>query len=140
MQFEMIYNSLLRACNKLYQEKKYLIDEKSNELTIASHLATYLRDYIKMWDVDTDYRREGPYRTSKRDLEDNIIIPDIIVHKNGPDGPNIAAIEIKGYWNYEDRTTDIAKLKAIQLKHHYSYLFRIEILPDRADIIRVEAD
>lgn len=142
MNNQQIRNELQAACQQLYANKKYLIDEESNELTIAGHIATYLRETIKGWDIDTDYRREGEIedRIPKRDLEGNIIIPDIVIHKHGPAGPNLAAIEIKGHWNNEDRAIDEAKVKAIQLKHGYAFLFRIELLNKGFEIISVDGD
>ena len=133
-----VKNKLQAACNRLYANEKNLIDEESNELTIVSYLVSYLRDEIKDWDIDQDYRREGIDRTPKRDLSGNIIIPDIAIHKRGPDGPNLAAVEVKGYWNKENRAIDKAKLKAIQLKHHYRFLFRIELLNEGFEIIQAE--
>ena len=138
MNAQEILTELQHACKKLYANQKYLIEEKSNELTIASHIASYLRESIQGWDIDTDYRREGIDRNPKRDLEGTLIIPDIIIHKHGPDGPNLVAIEIKGYWNPENRAIDTDKLRAIRLKHQYEFLFRIELLNDGVKIIEVD--
>ena len=69
MNAQEILTELQHACKKLYANQKYLIEEKSNELTIASHIASYLRESIQGWDIDTDYRREGIDRNPKRDLE-----------------------------------------------------------------------
>lgn len=125
-----IVRSLINdACNELYKSRRYLIDENAHEIDIAGHLAEILRVMLPEWNVDTDYNREGPLesRTSKTDLNGNKLKPDIIIHKRGPNGENLVAIEIKGYWNKEPREIDEDKLKRIKEKHHYRFLYRIEL-------------
>jgi hypothetical protein len=75
------------------------------------------------------YNREGEWedRKPKTDLEGKTIIPDIIIHKSGPKGPNITAIEVKGYWNKQDRKEDEGSLRRLAAKHKYKYLYRLEL-------------
>lgn len=128
------------ACDSLYEEKPHLIEEKSNEKNIASHLQAYLCAQLKEWDIDTDYNREGVDRRPKRDSRGRLTLPDIIIHKHGPHGYNLAAIQIKGFWNIEDRKLDEEKLIKLQEKHGYEFLYQIELRRDAAEVITVEKD
>lgn len=126
------------ACADLYKRGKHLILEKAHERTIvADFIAPYLRNLFSEWDVTTEYNREGIDRESKKDLDGNLLIPDIIIHKFGPHGPNLVAVQVKGYWNREDRGKDAASLKKIQAKHGYIYLFRLELGRDKHELIPV---
>jgi hypothetical protein len=126
-QVELLLN---QACRHLYDEYKYLVEEAAHERSIVGDvLASYLRSNVRGLNVNTDYNREGQPgdRKPKTDLNGDLIVPDIIIHKWGPKGPNIAVIEVKGYWNAEDRAKDEDKLKRIQAKHSYKFKFLIEL-------------
>lgn len=65
-------------------------------------------------------------------------MPDLIVHVPGESGPNIAAIEVKGHWNQEDRAKDVAKLLGYLKKQGYWRAYAVELMPERAKIVRVQ--
>lgn len=138
---EHIESLIHEACDFLYKQHKNLVDEAANEPSIvASVLVPYLQSKLDEYDVTLGYNREGEFgdRKPKTDLDGNRILPDIIIHKYGPDGPNIAAIEVKGYWNSEDRKEDEHSLQRLEAKHRYLYLFRIELDREWFEVIRVE--
>lgn len=137
---EGVGHLLAKACDELYSRYKHLVLEAAHERSIVGDvLAVHLRSNITNYDVTTEYNREGEMgdREPKTDSEGNRIIPDIIIHKFGPKGPNIAAIQVKGYWNHEDRKRDEELLKKLQDKHGYQFLFRLELRKDGYDIISV---
>lgn len=139
---ERLENLIDEACGYLYKQHKNLIDEAAHEVSIVGDvLAPYLRSKVGEYgySASTGYNREGDFgdRKTKTDLEGNPILPDIIIHNIGPKGPNIAAIEVKGYWNKEDRKEDERSLQRLEAKHRYLYLYRVELDKDDYQIIPV---
>lgn len=136
---EYIIEEIINAvCFKLYEHNYRLIDEKANERTIVGgYLVPYLKPRFPGWAVDPEYNREGADRDSKTDVEGNLLLPDIIIHKPGPDGPNLVAIEVKGYWNKEDRHEDEISLRKLQAKHGYQYLYHLELEKNNHRLIKV---
>ena len=137
---EDIEHAIHVACDYLYTNHKHLIDEAAHEESIvADILAPYLRKIIADYDVTTVYNREGEWedRKPKTDLEGKTIIPDIIIHKFGPRGPNISVVEVKGYWNKQDRKEDEGSLQRLAAKHKYKYLYRLELSRDNYALIPV---
>lgn len=135
-----VEKSLDEACEELYRHAKRYIDEKAHERTIvAAVILPFLTKSFPTWSVDPDYNREGAKmkRNPKKDLHGKLIVPDIVVHEWGPNGRNLVAAQVKGYWNKEDRAEDEDKLRRLAAKHHYSYLYRIELGKDDFEIIPV---
>lgn len=83
----------------------------------------------KVWNIDVEYNRENN-TDPKTDIHRKRLKPDIIVHQRGPQGINLVAIEIKGYWNDESREKDINSLQRLQEKHNYKFLYRLELGKD----------
>ena len=139
MNKEFIEKVISEACDLLYRENKNLIDERAHERTIVNEMLSYLRMHFVEYEVWSEYNREGEIgnRQSKTDIDGNIIIPDIIIHKYGPTGRNLAAIEVKGYWNDEPRDNDDKKLRDIQFKHGYEFLYRIELGKNEPKVIEI---
>jgi hypothetical protein len=133
-----IEKAIGEACADLYKRGRHLLLEKAQERTIvADFIAPHLRTSFPGWDVTTEYNREGIKRDPKKDLDGNLLIPDIIIHKFGPYGPNLVAIQVKGYWNREDREKDETSLRNIRAKHGYKYLFRLELGPDKYELVPI---
>lgn len=123
-----IESIILAACRSLYKKDYLLIKSKTNERTIAAQLAFYLKPYFKGFDVDPKYNREGDSGDPKRSMSEELLIPDIIVHKRGDiKEHNLLAIQVKGYWNKEDRSKDSKDLRKLKEKYNYHFLYRIEL-------------
>jgi hypothetical protein len=138
MKYEDVRAHIEQACARLYRAQKDLIDRETHERTIVNHLADYMRPLFAGFAVDTEYNREGQGRDPKRD-ERGRLYPDIIIHTRGQRlGPNLVAIEVKGHWNPEDRGFDEENLRRMAAEYRYQFLFRIELDPDGAELIRVE--
>ena len=126
------------ACAELYRTKKHFIDERAHERTIVSDfVAPFLRHEFQGWDVNTEYNREGVDRGPKKDLKGKLLIPDIVIHKHGPKGPNVVAVQVKGYWNNADRTIDENLLRKLQAKHGYELLYRLELGKEKHELIKI---
>ncbi len=123
MTTEEIKTKIEASLSKLYIKDKILIDNKTNERAICAHLLCYLKNEFLQWDVDTDYNREQG--DVKRNIDRNIIVPDIIIHRRDS-RENLVAIEAKGHWNDESRENDYVKLHGLLFKQKYKYAFMIE--------------
>lgn len=124
------------ACIRLYNEYRYLIEERAHERDIAVQIRLYLQPIFNKigYQVNSEYNREGELkkRITKTDIDGVPSLPDLIIHQHGPRGENLVAIQIKGYWNREPREKDEQKLIKLQAKHKYKFLYRLELEFDRA--------
>lgn len=138
MSQEEIALRIHRALHGLYDEVGYLIQQKAHEdgLT-AQAIVPRLGSEFSEWTVRAFHNREGFGTDPKRDINDDVVIPDIIIHRPGPDGPNLVAIEVKGWWNNEPRKEDEDKLRRIQAKYYYQFLYRIELGKTSLELIEV---
>jgi hypothetical protein len=117
---DLIVNLLKQAVNKIYEDDKTLLSIKENERTIVFHIGRYLIDLmrpfkcISNYNVDCEYNRDGikPKTSNEINPDGTLkkIFPDLIVHiRTDPD--NLLVVEVKGYWNNDDRKHDIKKLE-----------------------------
>lgn len=134
-----IERKLNKICNILYKNDIDLINEKAHERTIVSRMIPYFKIQFNNYLIDSDYNREGEIgnRQVKKDIDNNPILPDLIVHRYGPKGINLLAIEAKGYWNKYPREKDEMKLIGLKKKQGYKFIYRIELNKDKAEIIEV---
>jgi hypothetical protein len=91
----------------------------------------YLQSEFPEQTVDAEYNRDGD-KPKRLGLEDecanyrdehgeSLIVPDVIVHRRGPDGPNILVLEVKKTSNPCPRDCDHARIHAF--RQHYGYEF-----------------
>lgn len=139
MRLDEIERNIASACAELYQHEYALIKQHAHERTISAHLSSFLRPLFPKWNVDAEYNREGPGIDTKRDFGGNAIFPDIIIHTRGRrEGPNLVAIEMKGFWNKEPRRLDEEALYQLRRKFNYRYIFRLELGVEKADLFQVQ--
>lgn len=132
---ESIINGI---CEVLYKENKQVIDRHLHERGIVSdYIAPSLRSSFPKFDVNVEYNREGVDIDPKKDLAGKDIIPDILVHKQMTDDFNLVALEVKGYWNKEDRSIDEDKLRRLDDMHPYKFLYRLELNKEKHELIAV---
>ena len=113
-----------------------MLDVDVSERCIAAKLASYLQHFIPEYFVDVEFNRDGsiPKRLNlpeecvdsvNRD-GDAIVIPDIIVHRRGPDGLNVLCVEIKKKNDSRGLDCDRKRLKALISTLGYQYGALIE--------------
>jgi hypothetical protein len=88
-----------------------LFETEANERSISHKLAEYLQERFPEWHVDCEYNRD--YKNTKKpkktkELNDEIVYPDIIVHRRNTDY-NLLVIELK--CSRANNQDDIKKLK-----------------------------
>ena len=117
-----------------------------NERAISHRLAIYLEALFPGWDVDCEYDRLGDARkkipdgSGNDDDEGSKVLPDIIVHKRGLDGPNLLVLEIKKTSNTEPDDRDLEKLRAYVSALHYEHavFVRFRVGQPVPDVVRAQ--
>jgi hypothetical protein len=104
------------ALRRLAADDRHLLENDLSERCIASRLAMYLQPDFRDWAVDVEYNRDGD--TPKRlglpkecanyvnQAGEALVVPDVIVHRRGPAGPNMLVLELK-------KTTNRCRANAI---------------------------
>jgi hypothetical protein len=121
---------LEEALAKLEDNDQYLLENNLSERCIASRLALYLQAKFPTYCVDVEYNRSGntPKRLSlpaecanyNPGNEEPLVVPDIVVHQRGADGPNVLVLELKKTTNRESRNFDLLRIQAFMTQLHYS--------------------
>lgn len=134
MQEEILEKNINIALELVYRVDNYLIEHNAHEQTISSRFALHLQHLFPEWNVDVEYNRQGENFDSKADSIGNNRKPDVIIHKRGSAGPNLAIFLIKCEWNTKDRQADKQVLNSLKNKHRYQYAFLVEIKKSGFDI------
>jgi hypothetical protein len=126
----------------------YLLQRNVGERAIAARIAMYLQQELSSWHVDVEYNRyaRDPKQVSLpeeyadyRDKDGmSYVVPDIIVHRRGPDGPNLLVLELKKTSHREFRgLRDRARIEALKSQLHYAFgcLLVCETRPGREPAI-----
>ena len=136
-----VKEKLTKACRSLYDKELGLIRNCTHERTIASQIARYLEPLFEGWNVDIEYNREGSEEKPKRSIDGELLLPDIVIHKRGSKmGPNLVTVQVKGFWNKEDRTKDEEDLRKLWSKYKYKFLYRLELKPKSFKLIPVNPE
>ena len=108
-----------------------------SERCIAARLSLYLQGVFPSYSVDVEYNRAGwpPKRlelpdecaNARDENGDTLVLPDIIVHRRGPDGPNVLVIELKKTTNPDDRGCDRQRVQAMRAQLNYQYGVLVEL-------------
>lgn len=117
------------ALLRLTEADRHLLENDLSERCIAGRLAMYLQGFFPDHAVDVEYNRAGdiPKRldlpnecANYRDRHgDALVVPDIIVHQRGPDGPNVLVLELKKMSNPAQFHCDRRRVVAFRL--HFGY-------------------
>lgn len=127
MENQEIKQVIENALSILYRTEKEIINDKTHEQTISARLMHHLQHLLPKWNVDVEFNRQSENRESKTDESGTNRKPDIVIHKRGPNGPNLAVILVKCEWNTEPRVNDQEIAQSIKTKHGYQTAFVLEI-------------
>jgi hypothetical protein len=126
-----------RACDL------YLLENDLREECISARIAFYLQSCFCDYVVDVEYNKfgESAKRLSlpeqcvkKRDAEGRaLVMPDIIIHRRGVEGPNLLVIEVKKTSNPLGFDCDRIRIRAFreQLGYYFGALIECETRPGR---------
>lgn len=134
MENQEIKQIIENALAILYRTEKELINDKTHEQAISARLMLHLQHLLPEWNVDVEFNRQGENRDPKTDENGINRKPDIIIHKRGPNGPNLAVILVKCEWNTQLRENDREVAQSIKAKHNYQTVFVLEIKQIRFEL------
>jgi hypothetical protein len=124
------------ALARLVHDDGYLFANNLGERCIAARLAMHLQHEFPEHHVDAEYNRDGdiPKHLGLEDdcanyvdeNGDSLVVPDIIVHRRGVEGPNILVLEVKKTTNPAPRECDSARIHAFCEQYDYEFAALIE--------------
>jgi hypothetical protein len=127
---------LENALTRVLREDRYLLENDLSERCIASRLAMYLQEDFPDFSVDVEYNKDGvdtkmlgiPEHCANRRNEDGeaSVVPDVIVHRRGSDGPNILLVELKKTSNLKRPGCDLLRVQAFRAQFAYRFGALIE--------------
>jgi hypothetical protein len=120
-----------KAAQTFMEVDRYLLEMDLMERCIAARFAMHLQGRIHEYSVDVEYNRAGASPktlqladecANRRDeFGNSLVIPDIIIHRRGPGGPNLMAIEMKKEHNAIGQQCDRLRVRAFREQLHYRY-------------------
>lgn len=136
MERDDVRRRLEAALEKLVASDAYLLAHNLGERCIASRLAMYLQDEFPNHVADAEYNRAGavPKRLDlpedcanyRNEEGESLVVPDVIVHRRGEEGPNILVLEVKKTSNPCPRDCDRARIHAFRAHLGYEFAALIE--------------
>jgi hypothetical protein len=131
---------LEEALRRLEADDRHLLENDLSERCIAARLAMYMQPAFQPagWAVDVEYNRKGntpkvlrlPEECVKRkdfvDGDDALVVPDVIVHRRGAQGPNLLVLELKKTTNRIARGCDRIRVDAFRAELAYTFGATIE--------------
>jgi len=131
MEFQEVERRVSEALRAFQTEDLYLLEHNLSERCIASRMAHHLQRYFPEYSVDVEYNRSGdsPKRLGLPDgcansVDDNgcaLVVPDIIVHRRGPNGRNLLGIEVKKAGDPRGTDCDRNRIQALRATLKYCY-------------------
>ena len=149
MEFEEVRERVSAALAQFTDTDRFLLEHDLNERCIASRVALYLQAIFPEYYVDVEYNRVGrpPKRLQLPDecanyrnkQGDTLAVPDVIVHRRGPEGPNLLVLEFKKTSNPDAFGCDRKRIFAFrdQLGYRYGALVECETRVGWEPAIRV---
>jgi len=99
------------AVEQLFAKDAFLLKADVAERTVAARLAVYLEPHFPQHHVNVEYNRHGlhPKRLKLPAYGgEKLILPDVVVHRQGHDENNLLVIQVKKETNNESREYDRA--------------------------------
>jgi len=144
-----VWQRLNNALERLVRQDAYLFENNLGERCIAARLAMYLQAEFPDHHVDAEFNRDGDIPKHLGLEEDcanyineagqSLVVPDVIVHRRGAEGPNILVLEVKKTTNPSPRHCDSRRIYAFREQYGYEFaaLIECETRPRRGPAVRV---
>jgi hypothetical protein len=116
------------AVEQLFAKEAFLLEADVAERTVAARLAVYLEPHFPQHQVNVEYNRHGlhPKRLKLPAYGgEKLILPDVVVHRQGHDENNLLVIQVKKETNNESREYDRAVIAG--MKQDYGYMWGVLI-------------
>ena len=149
MEREEVEKRLHEALQEVAKSDWHLLEHDLSERCIASRLAMYLQKSFPEYSVDVEYNRAGaspkrlglPEECANYRNKDGeaLAVPDLIIHRRGPEGPNVLVLEVKKTTNRDPRQCDRERVRAFlaQLGYRYGALIECETRQGHEPGIRI---
>jgi hypothetical protein len=115
---------------QLFAEDAFLLETNVAERTIAARLAVYLEPRFPGHHVNVEYNRHGLH-PKRLDLPayggQKLILPDVVVHRQGHDEENLLVIQVKKETNHESRDYDRAVIAGLKTDYGYAWGVLIDL-------------
>jgi len=116
-----------------------------SERCLAARIMLHLQPLVESLHVDVEFNRQGHEQDPKRlgidpacanKVNENghaVVIPDLIVHRRGKDGPNYLVVEVKKTTNRSPRDCDTRRVQAYleQLEYQFGATVELETRDNR---------
>ncbi|GBG14211.1 uncharacterized protein NMK_1776 [Novimethylophilus kurashikiensis] len=118
--------AIARSIEALWREDRHSLVVDASERHIAAELASHIRAQGLLspdgepWNVHVEYNRKG-VKIKTVNGGEQVVIPDIILHRIGTDN-NFLAIELKKGVSPTPDDDDIKKLLAYKQPHELNYV------------------
>ncbi len=136
MEYSEVEQRVDASIQSFQQEDRYLLEHNLNERCIAARLAFHLQRSFPEFSVDVEYNRVGgsPKRlalpeecaNSVDDEGHALVVPDVIVHRRGPDGVNILVVELKKVGDRRGLDCDRRRIQSLKARLNYCFGVLIE--------------
>lgn len=116
------------AVEQLFAKEGFLLEANAAERTIVARLAMYLEPRFPEYHVNVEYNRHGldPKRLNLPAYGgEKLILPDVVVHRQGHDENNLLVIQVKKETNNESRDYD--RVVIAGMKQDYGYTWGVLI-------------
>lgn len=130
-----VQDIVVAALDRMKTHDAQLFRINVSERTLTHRLAVYLEAAFEGWHVDCEYNRDGDIPKSLQTKRGRKrVLPDIIVHKRGPKGPNLLVIEAKksSDLTMKNKNSDYIKLRAYKDELQYSHTAFIVFCTDES--------
>ncbi len=149
MELPALQERVFAALARFAELDRYLLDHDLSERCIAARLAFHLQSVFPEHSVDVEYNRVGrpPKRLGlpeecanyRNRHGESLAVPDVIVHRRGPEGPNLLVLELKKPINPDGFDCDRQRIRAFraQLAYCYGALIECETREGHVPCVRV---
>ncbi len=131
MEYREVERRVEESIQSFQQEDRYLLEHNLSERCIAARLAIHLQRFFPEYSVDVEYNRAG-YIPKRLDLPEEcansvddegraLVVPDVIVHHRGLDGPNLLGIELKKAGDRRGPNCDRERIRALRARLDYCF-------------------
>ncbi len=149
MNRDQIEKALDKAKALFLSREGYLLTANVNERSLTHKFAEHLQAVVGGgWCVDCEYNRYGVDSTkileevkqivgeyaSTDETKARTVYPDVIIHRRGPEGPNLLVIEAKKNASKAERVDDWKKLHRIKDQYEYTFAAFINFVTAKARI------
>lgn len=125
-----VKDAVEEAVQQLFAKDSFLLEADVAERAITARLAIYLDPHFPEYRVNVEYNRHGLH-PKRLDLPayggEKIIVPDVVVHRQGHDEKNLLVIQVKKETNNESRDYDRAVIAGMKRDYGYTWGVLIDL-------------